>query len=122
MSNFPSGMFDPGDPYGDGDPEEIDRKERAIPRLMAAIQNAMDVGMSANWIEDILQGELEMYTPSPVSDEELAAAKEMEASEAFNRYVVAKSGRTYDDKPIPAWQDLPLDVQNAWIAVIEPYI
>ena len=33
---------------------------------------------------------------------------------AFNAYVKSKNGRTHDDKPIPIWDDLPLDVQTAW--------
>ena len=35
---------------------------------------------------------------------------------AFNAYVKAKSGTTYDGKPIPKWEELGDDVRSAWTA------
>ena len=35
---------------------------------------------------------------------------------AFEAYSKAKQGKTYDDKPIPHWNDVSADVQQAWEA------
>lgn len=43
----------------------------------------------------------------------------------FDAYVQAVGGSTYDDKPIPKWEDLPEKVRGGWnagaAAVIERY-
>lgn len=33
---------------------------------------------------------------------------------AFGNYVVSKGGVTYDNKPIPRWDDLSDEVRTAW--------
>lgn len=33
---------------------------------------------------------------------------------AFDQYSKAKQGKTFDDRPIPAWVDLGNEVQQAW--------
>lgn len=33
---------------------------------------------------------------------------------AFEAYSKAKQGKTYDDKPIPHWNDVSADVRQAW--------
>lgn len=38
---------------------------------------------------------------------------------AFEAYSKAKRGKTYDDKPIPHWDDLNEDVREAWGAAAQ---
>jgi hypothetical protein len=38
---------------------------------------------------------------------------------AFNAYKEAKQGRTYDAKPIPAWDAVGDDVRQAWEAAAD---
>lgn len=38
---------------------------------------------------------------------------------AFEAYSKAKQGKTYDDKPIPHWNDVSEDVRKAWDAAAQ---
>lgn len=63
------------------------------------------------------------------SDDELRKAAEQEIRR--HQYMLAKMGyeaygsytnfKTYDDKPMPKWDDLPLRIKNAWVAVWSIY-
>ncbi len=38
---------------------------------------------------------------------------------AFEAYTATKKGKTYDNKPIPEWEELSSDVRAAWAAAAE---
>lgn len=48
-------------------------------------------------------------TPNPITFHFLGMA-------AFQAYSESKRGTTYDNKPIPPWENLSKEVQDAWIA------
>lgn len=41
------------------------------------------------------------------------------AQVAFDAYAKNKGGKTYDNKPIPKWEDVGEDVKRAWRAAAE---
>lgn len=38
---------------------------------------------------------------------------------SFEAYNVARGGRTYDDKPIPGWDEIPQGIRDGWAAAVE---
>lgn len=40
------------------------------------------------------------------------------AESGYQAYAASKGNTTYDNKPMPAWADLPVDVQTAWEASV----
>jgi hypothetical protein len=41
-------------------------------------------------------------------------ATELMGKIAFDAYAEAVGGKTYDGKPIPKWDDLSINIQQAW--------
>lgn len=44
---------------------------------------------------------------------------------AFDAYSQARAGKTYDDKPIPRWEELDQEIRDAWevaAAVVHPEV